>query len=581
MSTSSHMSLLDELSIDELRWLEASEILDFPTSPVDTFQFNDRVVSRFSHYLEDRHWAKDSYRGSSVRTSRSSDRHQVPSTPDSLHEPCPSPAQTHISKDPFTSILPTPPTTPTRSHANRVGLHESPSEWLYRRPKNPVTPRGSPCSPSALSSSITLHQIPSSKSLARTQSSSSNTASTATVRLDEDDRKSAKSKTGEGPFWATVFRPRSRSVRSIPLLKTIPSQLEVTLHPPTFPSDAEGSNSSSSLVRPIRISKKPPSISSTLSSASSHSSSRPETPITPSEPSLSRGFHHRRYASNPTYSSSRVPPLSSSCPSKSILTRTSSISTNKDSISTANKSVKFVEVPTVHYASAGYWDLETVDRMDVDEGSAIDGMGMDIDAMDACYKPRRKPTIQRRGARPYPSRGAISRADLTATPELDDTLPETELQHARASSNTGFKRFMNLNRRSSVSTQRSASASPAPASPVTNGLAPQRGLHRPSISGPYALGSHPLPLTPASPTHSTTSLRSNMSKSKGRFFPSSPASASISPLCGTGTNSFDSYCNPRNGATRSVRSLNSVKSASSVPGFKSWLSRLGTSRSES
>ncbi|KAF5336892.1 hypothetical protein D9611_003427 [Ephemerocybe angulata] len=57
MLSSPDSSMIEDLTVDELRWLEASEILDFPTSPTDSFHLNDRVVlsQRKSRFNEDFH----------------------------------------------------------------------------------------------------------------------------------------------------------------------------------------------------------------------------------------------------------------------------------------------------------------------------------------------------------------------------------------------------------------------------------------------------------------------------------------------------------------------------------------------
>ncbi|KAG2023180.1 hypothetical protein CC2G_000863 [Coprinopsis cinerea AmutBmut pab1-1] len=164
------MSILDDLSVDELRWLEASEILEFPTSPVEAFQFNDSVVPRFSHSLEDRSWSEDSaIQGQPMRSSRKVERirHLPSQSTSNASSQGSSPAHTPTSSgaisSPWPSSLPTPPSTPIRVTSTRNSgnskdkRQDSPSEWLYRRPRNTITP-----APSALASSLTLHQLPSS-----------------------------------------------------------------------------------------------------------------------------------------------------------------------------------------------------------------------------------------------------------------------------------------------------------------------------------------------------------------------------------------------------------------------------------
>ncbi|KAG2023177.1 hypothetical protein CC2G_000860 [Coprinopsis cinerea AmutBmut pab1-1] len=388
-------------------------------------------------------------------------------------------------------------------------------------------------------------------------------------------------------------------MRSIPLLKTIPSQLEVTLYPPELnengaSQDVDSSNSSSSVVKGggsgigEGVRTRAPSIASTLSSTSSQSSSRPTTPVTPfdsvcgiNKPGHPHRFgHHRRHASNPVLPPKGLnsAPLSSSYPNKSILTRTSSIST-KDSVTTANKSVKFVEVPTVHYASAGYWDVASVERMEVDSPPHVDDMGMDLDIMDidSCrsrYRNSRAP-YRRERTGPYAGRGAVSRMT-----DFIDELPDCETQDPEPdfAQSGALKRLMTFKRSSRASRGRKHASAYAQ---LSTSLPPTPSIPRPVISGPYALGSHPVS---SSPAHSTTSLRSNMSRSSKASksflsFSSVTPTSGITNSYGTGVSSLENYRSARNPATRSVRSLGSVKSSSSTAsGLKSWLSRIAAGR---
>ncbi|KAF7437246.1 hypothetical protein PC9H_004083 [Pleurotus ostreatus] len=119
-------------------------------------------------------------------------------------------------------------------------------------------------------------------------------------------------------LWSAGIRPRSKLERSIPMLET--------------------------RLLPKPRSSSVSSISSSLTTAAS--SSRPATPVSPG----SRGRHRH------------------TGPSRSILTRTSSNATKSSSMSAScNKSVKFVEMPTIHHASDSYWDMDEddVDSTDI------------------------------------------------------------------------------------------------------------------------------------------------------------------------------------------------------------------------
>ncbi|KAL0950630.1 hypothetical protein HGRIS_007420 [Hohenbuehelia grisea] len=241
-----------------------------------------------------------------------------------------------------------------------------------------------------------------------------------------------------------------------------------------------------------------PSLTSTTSSVTTiaTSSSRPVTPVSPgSKPSFRT--HH---------------------PSKSILTRTSS-STTKNSIgsSNCNKSVKFVEMPTIHHPSAGYWDMDGIDVTNMDVGY------MDEDA--------RLPADPYRNAR-----------------ELLCQTPTPGKERAK-----GLSRF--LKRRTSHKS-------------------------KPSISGPFALGSihaHPLmdPASTAVPTE-TASIRSTSTVGSTSRAPSKPASLSTGvPL--RPAPSLESFKSARSTSGRSVRSMGSIGSTTSINRFRSWLDRMGSS----
>jgi len=368
------------------------------------------------------------------------------------------------------------------------------------------------------------------------------------------------------------MRPRSRSERSIPLLKTIPSQSQIVLTPPDF---------STPISAPKRVASskpmtgRPPSTSSTLSSVSlSHSpaSSRSESPVTPVSLSFSPDNSRHRRQSSHQYRRHRTHhdrdsklPLSSSCPpSKSILTRTSSVST-KDSSHTVNKSVKFAAIPIVHYASTGYWDLETVDATaDVHSGT----MGINVESMDmddpfANYRSRDLSADSEESESLYHEQGSrLGSLDMARLRELQCTTPTPEREKEKAK---GLKRLMSLSRKpvSTTGTTTTSVVTTSHKSSSHSATSSTRG--RPIISTPYALGAYP--------THagvSTISLHSSHQSGRGvapDLIPEEPL-----PRIRTAP-STESFRSAKSAAARSVRSMGSVKSNSSTRGFRTWIGR--------
>ena len=356
-----------------------------------------------------------------------------------------------------------------------------------------------------------------------------------------------------GPFWSTILRPRSRSERSMPHLKTIPSQSQIVLTP-------NNEVSTKRISSPRVMSARPPSISSTLSSAStspSPSSSRSESPVTPISISSSPYAHrphnsyHRRHRSH-LESDLSLPPISSSCPpSKSILARTPSVST-KDSRNTVSKSVKFAAIPTVHYASTGYWDLETIN------GS---NMGINVESMDVedpftDYHPS------------HAHHNVASALDIAEFRELQCATPTPERERQKANA---LKRFMSLTRKPPATTGTSTTVAIAHKSP------PSASSNRPVISTPYALGGHP-----SAALQSTASLRRSATHGgRPRKGPSAPAPGDSAPdltlLGGVSLRSApscESFRSSKSAGTRSVRSMGSGKSTtSSIRGLRTWFGR--------
>ena len=197
------------------------------------------------------------------------------------------------------------------------------------------------------------------------------------------------------PFWPTLLRSRSHSGRFNPSLKAKPSRAQLVISRPFTPLPTI----SSSPVETTFISTtvihqhlRTPSMTSTSSTVSTSSTSRLCTPTISSLHCNTK--RHQQKETNQLFLGSlhgrhvrsRIDctPLSSSCPPcKSILNRSSSLSTKGSHTASAssgcslNKSVKFVDIPTVHYANTDYLDFKP------DENEANDTqMGIDVEGMD-------------------------------------------------------------------------------------------------------------------------------------------------------------------------------------------------------
>ncbi|KAF9569827.1 hypothetical protein CPC08DRAFT_701695 [Agrocybe pediades] len=473
-----------DLSSDEITWLHASALLSEPPAPPpkdDDFLMED--VSSFRGSLL-------SQKRPLSFTARDSPRRTA-------------------------SLMTTP-----RSSDNSPR-----SEWIYRRPKTP------PSSKHASSTSDGNFSSAGYRSLSRSGTSTSvrTTISSSRISLNQDVTPSTPS-SSSGPFWTTLLRTRSRSERSVPLLKTIPSQSLITLTDPVVTSAP-----TTPQKRPRGMSTRPPSTSSTLSSASnSPTSSLSESPVTPvslfSYEGGVCGNKHRRQ--NPYSRRHRKP-------------RESSVST-KDSSHTVNKSVKFAAAPVVHYAGEGYWNVDTVEGI-VDEDN---GMGINLDSMD----------IEDESS--YRGEDLLTLAKLR---EMQCATPTPEREKAK-----GLKRLMSLSAKKALPVIGTSQAAVPPARKPRRS---QKGLAspRPVISTPYPLGTHP-------PSHamqeSTTSLRA-----PGQWSRASDAAGSTSDFSFRNSlpirtaPSCESLRSAKSAAARSVRSLGSLKSTASSRGIKAWLGR--------
>ena len=368
-----------------------------------------------------------------------------------------SPSLTHLQP----VIPPTPPPSPPRP---------SP-EWIYRRPKSPHS--------HSRSRSITPTSSPPARPRPQTGYSHPHPRlhSHSHVPSHSHHHRHHHHNHQQNTFWSAVLRPRSRSERSLPMLKAKAAEL------PTLP--------------PKAMHIRAPSIASTISTSST--SSRPQTPTSPQK----HQPHHR--------SSKYTSPN----PSKSILARTASISTKNSASTTGtgNKSVKFVDMPTIHYASAGYWDIDSIYLDGVGSDSMDTGMEMDMD---------------------------VDMRDVLCS------TPTPEKEKAK-----GLKRLISLTRKPSQT---------APAS------------HR-TISGPFVLGTVSTPPPTLAPIPSLPSLSDtspyfkSTSKSKG---------ASISgPFPLRTASSLESFRSTKSSGGRSVRSLGSVRSNKNTGIFRAWLGRMG------
>jgi len=393
------------------------------------------------------------------------------------------------------------------------------------------------------------------RSLSRSGTTTSirTTISSSRISLNQDPTSTSPPPPSSGPFWTTILRTRSRSERSIPLLKTIPSesQIQLALFDRSTPSSPTKPDKRQ-ISTPKSMTARPPSLSSTLSTVSnspSPSSSRSESPVTPVSMSSYGGVVGNRYRrQNPYHRRHRTQSdidsnfLSSSCPpSKSILTRESSVST-KESSHTINKSVKFAAAPVVHYASTGYWDVNTIEGLGVEDN----GMGINIDSMEVD------------DSSSYWGKDITT---LTQLREMQCTTPTPEREKAKT-----LRRLMTL---SSKKSQSATSTSDETNTRTSHKLQQGPASPRPVISAPYPLGNYP-----SQAMQSTISLRATSQRSRSSDAAGSTSDFSIrSSLPIRTAPSCESFRSSKSIATRSVRSLGSMKSTTNSGGIRAWLGR--------
>ncbi|TFK76701.1 hypothetical protein BDN72DRAFT_4360 [Pluteus cervinus] len=402
-------------------------------------------------------------------------------------------------------------------------------------------------------------------------------------------------------FWSSILRPRTRSERTVPLLNLKNKPSIQVLQPSLNSSSSSGTGSGSfggglftfkgstpasptkentgnkedggdvkDKGNPLISSPKPiqhmrtPSITSSGSSASSSSSSRPHTP---NSASLGHGFglgqKHTRSQSEPNpprtpHTISTLPntrfktsvKANSTLPSSfaTSMSTTSSTSTN----STNGKSVKFVDMPIVHYASwDSEFDLEVVESVDeeaLEEGDengnrkTIEEEGeLDLDDMREFGA---RPSARRfENGRDQDDQDEPSMSSTSSSP-ASNTFSSTSSSSSHAANATasggpvaaaakGLKRLISLTRRQSAGRRKAgsstlagssqdliASAAAPTASARTTTITPQRERESLPPSTLPRSGSGTATRTPTSSTSSTSSSlassASSNSNSNGR-----------------------------------------------------------------
>ncbi|PFH54721.1 hypothetical protein AMATHDRAFT_263 [Amanita thiersii Skay4041] len=556
-------------TIDELCWLHASNGIDLSTPPSQRCSLSTTCTeSQRTSGLAPATYTKPVALDIPAQADRTKDVNKPFHFRRTLHTPAsepPSPTSHEpdvLQRSPPVVKSSSPPRTlsttrshskpnlpPTpRCHSRRAVEMSSCQEWIYRRPnKSP--------SHSRTHSPTTTYGRP------RNRHSVGHSKSTSRPRMDVP-----LTEVGQlpAPFWSNILRPRSRFERSVPSLKAAPCRAQLVISPPftPLPTISSSPNENTSLSSKDTSHARTPSITSSTSSASTASTSRPGTPVTPS-PSCQlnatgvRVIPHR-LANDPYHNRQKTKdfechPLSASCPpSKSILSRTSSLSTRgshtpsttSGSATSVNKSVKFAEIPTVHYATRGHWEPETKTGTRVDVGLHDLTMGIDVEGMDMENDGnfRCQDLFRKRANEPE-----NMRETFCSTPT-----PETERERT-----TGLKRFVSLTRRT----------------PGTSCRMPGR----PMISGPFVLGTvHVRHFSDSySPAPSQSSITTPSYSWK---YPQVPLR---SDLPSTGSHlrsapSFESFKSSRSVGSRSIRSLGSVRSTASTRGFRAWLDRMGS-----
>lgn len=347
-------------------------------------------------------------------------------------------------------------------------------------------------------------------------------------------------------FSSKSFSPvhsRTRPNVSILPLRPIPSESQLIFTPSELAPCPKMAPRLSHITTPTLS----PAFDSTFLSHSP-TSSRSDSPVTPVSLSSTcrTGRRHSydlpRHRHRRCSHSTEIPRTSTvqSSPSKSILTRTASVST-KASSHTVNKSVKFATIPTVHYATRAYWDMDIADADSIEIN--IDSMDLDDDPF-ANYRSRE---------------GSLIDADEKSfVTQPHDTQPTTTSSGQFKQSPKRMKRLIRLARNSVQSTHANDPKS-----------------ERPIISSPYALGSYSANSYHVVGAESSTSLinrpwlTSSLPFGKNNEAEGSSCSV-VLPL----KNGFSLESLRRSRPSRAV-SLRSVESTSSrAKRFRTWLSRM-------
>ncbi|KAL0581392.1 hypothetical protein V5O48_000656 [Marasmius crinis-equi] len=506
-----------------------------------------------------------------------------------------------------------PPRLCKRSHSPTATPPRSP-EWIYRRPKSPSTPpahsryRRRPEMNRSASESST-------SSLATTNYFSDINSSSPLLPSPSF----SYSETPESPRWTSLLRPRKRSgsvtskssanTSDIPSLwfsaddgvsrggsrfskSKKPSVSPLTTHSPVLLSKSPSLLSINGPIskQPIRVQRnRSSSVSSSISSISTATtattSSIPRTPTSPSlSPSIGKKFkpHHQCIVEDNEPESEpedKLMGLGESMslrrrdpsPSRSTMSASSvapilsrSLSTPKrprfdtGSCGSSSKSVKFVDKPTVHYASGGYdpdfWHVPG-ESMDTEEDTDDNRMDVDDEDDNATETGHHHlpygdgPTISHPYARASPVQMDIDELTPKKTssgyrPEDREMLCITPTpERVRERDGRGLRRIVSKSIKrqpASGSTWRSA---PSSSSSPSRSTTP-----RPAISGPFVLGST------SSPYGATSCPPRGKPRSK----------LEASGIALRSAPSLESFRSVKS-SSRSIRSLRSLRSLKSLP----------------
>ncbi|KAF8633925.1 hypothetical protein AX15_001110 [Amanita polypyramis BW_CC] len=532
------------LTIDELRWLQFCRTMD--STPVSSRSTSPLPILRNSQAGLPRTYDTLTLTSQNHKWSKGADTPVHPYR--AMHPVSAVSASVPIVGNGFEvqdsssrSCLQLAPSSPSRIIQGPAAMSSSCQEWIYRRPNKSPRHYQRPSQTAMSIPSRTHSRHP------RDQHEQSS--------LPQTNNLASRNESIANPFWSTILHPRSHSERSIRSLKAKPSRPQLVISRPFTPLPTISSSPVETSFTPAttkQLHLRSPSVTSTDSTASTSSMSRLGTPTIPSFSYNTRRRQHKKenygiFSGSFDGQHTRhldYPLLSSSCPpGKSILTRSSSMLTKGShnipapGACSPSKSVKFVEIPTVHYASAGYWDCKGMDEIrrvhDVDMG--IDVEGMDL-GHDSCIDGLEEKV-----------------AELHRRPE---TAHEAQCSTSTPERATALKRLMNLKqeRRNNGRT-----------------LTPTR---RPTISGPYALGT--IHGTPSDNSYSPTLLPAApyaSSPQQTQFH--LPSATTNSPESNRlrGAPSLESVKSVRSAAARSIRSVGSMKTTATVRGFRAWIEK--------